>query len=202
MKSPSETRYSLIAKLSDLCDVDAWNEFVEIYQPVIFRLVTERGLQYADATDVTQLVLTRVSQVVEQFDPERQGATFRGWLYRITQNLTIDFLRKQKRTAASCQSLDAPWDWRTLPQPNASESQEFRRCYEQRLFVLASQVVRQRVAEKTWQAFWQTEIEARPVREVARSLGIHEGAIYVARSRVMARLKKEVQQRLDETGIH
>ena len=202
MKSPSETRYSLIAKLSNASDVGAWNEFAQIYQPVIFQLVSERGLQYADATDVTQQVLTRVSQVVDQFDPERQGATFRGWLYRITQNLTMDFFRQQQRAGNKAVSFNAELDWGAIPQPSASDTMEFRTCFEQRLFVLASQVVRQRVADQTWQAFWRTEIEGHQVRDVAKSLQVSDGAVYVARSRVIASLKKEVQNRLNETGLH
>ena len=100
MTSTPDTRYSLIAKLRDSQDVQAWNEFASIYQPLIFRVVAARGLQYADATDVTQEVLARVAKVVEQFDPAHASVTFRGWLYRIARNHCLNLLRSRANNPA------------------------------------------------------------------------------------------------------
>jgi len=200
MKPTPDTRYSLIAKLRDPRDVIAWNEFAGIYQPLIFRVVSARGLQHADATDVTQEVLARVAGAVEQFNPAHESVTFRGWLYRITRNITIDFLRKQSRDRIRTNG-GAKGEWPDVASPVPGDSAEFRRQFEKQVFRVVAQEVRGHVQEKTWQAFWETEIRQRPVGEVAGELDLTAGAVYIARSRVLARLKKEVQKRLAETGI-
>lgn len=199
METTPDTRYSLIARLRNPHDVEAWGEFASIYQPLIHRLVTERGLQYADATDVTQEVLARVARAVEQFDADHQNVTFRGWLYRITRNLTIDFLRHQNRR--KLQRIEgAAIDWNAIPEPSADESAEFRSQYERQLFISVAQSIQRQVRPHTWNAFWATEILRQSVEETARQLGLTVGSVYVARSRMIARLKSEIQKRLAETS--
>lgn len=197
MNSTPDTRYSLIGKLRDSQDAEAWAEFAAIYQPLILRIARARGLQHADATDVTQEVLTRVAGAVERFDQDKPGATFRGWLYRITRNVVIDFLRHRDRhsmvqgqTEVHC-AIDQ--------EPTQEESAEFQREFQRQIFWLAARQVRTQVQPTTWQAFWQTEVEGQAVAAVAESLGISSGAVYVARSRVLARLRSESEQRLAET---
>ena len=199
MESTPDTRYSLIARLRNPRDVEAWSEFASVYQPLIHRMVTERGLQYADATDVTQEVLARVAKAVEQFDASHESVTFRGWLYRMTRNLTIDFLRRQNRRQQK-RVEGAAIDWNSIPDPSPGESAEFRGHYERQLFVAVAQTVQRQVKPHTWNAFWSTEIQRQTVEETARQLGLTVGSVYVARSRVIARLKNEIQKRLDETA--
>lgn len=197
MNSTPETRYTLIGKLQNPEDVEAWSEFTSIYQPLIFRICRKRGLQHADATDVTQEVLTRVAQAIEKFSADHHGSTFRGWLYRMTQNLVIDFMRKRNRNVLA--KANHPLQLADNNAPDNNESAEFRLEFQRQIFWLVAKEVRQQVNPKTWQAFWLTEIEQLPVGEVAEKLDVSTGSIYVSRSRVIARLKQEAEQRLDET---
>jgi RNA polymerase sigma-70 factor (ECF subfamily) len=194
-----DTRYSLIAKLRDPADAHAWNEFVELYQPLIFRVASNRGLQEADARDVTQEVLARVCRVIESWDGEQRNSTFRGWLFRITRNLTIDYLRSARQGRLRLQTLNADNDLDQLPDPNSGDSSEFYLYFERQIFALAARRVQTEFQPKSWQAFWQTEVLRQPVAHVAEKLEMSRGAVYVARSRVIARLKREVQLRTDET---
>lgn len=195
-----ETRYSLIAKLHDPTDMQAWDEFAQLYQPLIFRIVTNRGLQYADAKDVSQEVMSRVSKAIDRWDPNHEKSTFRGWLYRITRNLTIDFLRQTQNAKWQAIKMERHFDIEQLADPASHESAEFYLQYERQLFALVAQQVRTQVQERTWLAFWQSEVLGKPVSEVSRNLKMTAGAVYVSRSRVMARMKKEIQLRLDETN--
>ncbi len=52
--------------------------------------------------------------------------------------------------------------------------------------------------EATWRAFWQTAVENQPAKQVAEALGVSVGAIYIAKSRVLARLRQKIQEVLDE----
>lgn len=198
MNSTPETRYTLIGKLQNPEDVEAWSEFTSIYQPLIFRICRKRGLQHADATDVTQEVLSRVSQAIEKFSTERRDSTFRGWLYRMTQNLVIDFLRKRNRNVLA--KANYPLQMADNNAVDCDESAEFRLEFQRQIFWLVAKNVRQQVQPKTWQAFWLTEIEQLPVEQVAKKLDASTGSIYVARSRVISRLKKEAEHRLAETN--
>lgn len=193
-----DTRYSLLGKLQDLQDAEAWEEFTELYQPLIFRICISRGLQYADATDVTQEVLARVAAVIEKFDREKSGATFRGWLHRVTRNLVIDFFRKGKRDVL-LQSDRLTW-FELETGADQKDSTEFDIEFQRQVFRAVAQRVQARVQPATWNAFWQTEIEQRPVSDVAGELGMNRGAVYMARSRVLMRLRKAVEERMQETN--
>ena len=97
MSENPTTRASLIVRLRTTDDAVAWQEFVDIYQPLVFRLARAKGLQTADALDTTQEVLARVAHVINGWDPNPELGTFRGWISRITRNLVVDFLRSQNR---------------------------------------------------------------------------------------------------------
>ena len=93
-----QTRQTLILRLKSTEDAAAWEEFVEIYYPLIHRLATTKGLQAADAQDVAQEVLSKIAKAINQFDPHPESGSFRGWISRITRNMVIDFLRSKKRS--------------------------------------------------------------------------------------------------------
>ncbi|MFK7768580.1 MAG: RNA polymerase sigma factor [Mariniblastus sp.] len=198
-----ETRASLIARICDSGDEDSWTEFVQIYQPVVQRFIQRHGLQYADAAEVTQEVLTRVAKSIESFDMKREKCTFRGWLYRITRNQAIDFLRKRSvdrsRNAGQDNGLSQFAD-PNLANASRVESNEFQAEYEKQLFHWAAEKVKPSFKPSNWQAFWLSTVEGIPIEKVADRLDIEVSAVYVARSRIMSRLSKLIQQRLSETS--
>lgn len=198
MKSTSNTSYSLLGRLRDSQDAEAWSEFTTIYQPLIFRICLTRGLQHADATDVTQEVLTRVAGAIEQFDSDRSGATFRGWLYRVTRNLVIDFFRQNNRDFLV--QAEQPLQLAAGADPVHDGNTVFQLEFQRQVFWVVAQEVQSQVQPATWQAFWQTEIEQRSVDEVACELKMKRGSIYTARSRVITRLKNAVEKRMQETS--
>ena len=196
MNEAPETRLSLIARLHQSNDGDAWSEFVRIYEPLILAIAQRRGLQHADASEVTQEVLKRVADSIENWDPNPQKGAFRGWLYRVTRNLTIDYLRHHRRWRDRVQISDLE----EITSPSEDESQEFRLEFERQLFNLAATEVKSAFKPENWQAFWLTAVQNKSVEEVARQLNLPRSKVYVARSRVMARIAKVIQQRLDETA--
>lgn len=200
MDSTPDTRYTLIGKIRNPQDADAWAEFTSIYQPLIFRIVRARGLQHADATDITQDVLAKVASVIEKFSDQHPTGSFRGWLYRITRNVVVDFLRKQSKNPLvySEQTMELTAD----ADPTENESAEFQREFQKQIFWVVAKTVRTQVKPATWQAFWSTEIERQSVEQVAKNLKITVGSVYVSRSRVIARLRKEAQKKLSETSTH
>ncbi|MFK7766004.1 MAG: RNA polymerase sigma factor [Mariniblastus sp.] len=199
MTQPPETRISLIGRLHDPTDSAAWSEFVEIYQPMIQRIVQRRGLQYADAAEVTQDVLARVSRAVVGWDPDPDKGSFRGWLYRMTRNLTVDHIRRNKSPNMKRDS-DSHFDLNQIAEPTADESQEFQVEYERQLFNWAAANVQSSFKPENWQAFWMTTVEGKSIDETAQKLELQRGAIYVARSRVMAKIALVIRERLQQSN--
>ena len=196
--SDPETRISLIARMRDMNDEEAWEEFVEVYQPLVQRFIQRHGLQYADAAEVTQEVLSRVAKSIESWEESHERSTFRGWLYRITRNLTIDFLRKRKVEGERLGKGDAGLS-QVASSEDASKSQEFQAEYEKQIFYWAAERLKPSFKPENWQAFWLSTVEGHSIDEVSKQLKMDCGKIYVARSRIMSRLSRLVQKRLDET---
>ena len=239
--SPSgTTRPSLLIRIRNAGDREAWQQFVDLYAPLIYGLARKRGLQDADAADVTQEVFRAVANRIAarsgepggvrprcpedkgseargqesevrnqesgvrgqesearrqefsawEYDPKR--GSFRSWLYTVTRHKISDFLagRKQPRgTGDTCTQ-------RFLEeQPGTDEDEsDWQRKYQQRLFAWAAERIQVEFQETTWKAFWQVAVEGKSGEETARSLGMSVGAVYVAKSRVLARLKKEIEE--------
>jgi RNA polymerase sigma-70 factor (ECF subfamily) len=101
------TRASLLARLGDPQDRAAWQQFVALYGSLVYGFVRQRGLQDADAADLTQEVFLAVSQSIGrwQYDP-RQGS-FRGWLYGITRHKLAKFLQRRRTRPAGSGSGDS-----------------------------------------------------------------------------------------------
>jgi len=193
MRDAPETRASLLVRLRDARDEQAWSEFLEIYQPLVYRLVRRQGFQDADAAELTQEVLVAVSRAIDRFDPSSNRGTFRGWLYRIARNLMVNLLIQHRRHPRSAGGTDMLILLEQQPAAG-DESALYQHEYRRQLFRWATERIRHEFQESTWQAFWLTCVEQRPIAEVATELGMSTGSIYVARSRVMARLRTRIQQ--------
>ncbi len=188
------TRASLLLRLCDSEDHEAWVEFATLYEPVIYRILRQHGLQDADARDVMQELLLAVSRSVDRWNPAKECGTFRGWLRRVARNLVINWLEHRGRrvVATGGSNLQSMLDM--LPAPDKPDTVEFDRELRRAVFHRAAEQVRREVHGETWQAFWETTIaETSPV-DAARKLGMTVGAVRVAKCRVLARLRATVTE--------
>lgn len=192
MSQIPETRPSLLLRLRDPQDSEAWREFLDIYEPLIRRLARRKGFQDADARELAQDVFVAVSGAIDRWDPDRARGTFRGWLFRIARNLMINLLRRQGRHPAATGDSDFLKLLHEQPDPNAEETAFFDLEYRRELFRWAAERVQLEVSEATWRTFQATCVEGRSPDDVAEELGMSRGAVYVAKSRVMARLRKQI----------
>lgn len=185
------TRASLILRLQNADDVAAWDEFVAIYSPAIFRVTRKRGLQTADAENVVQQVSFAVANSLPKWLEREDRGSFRSWLLRIARNETVDLLTRRGTRPLGQDGTTAERLLANLPERDQLSS-ELDLEYERSVFRWASAQVRGVVTEPTWEAFRLSSIEGLPVNEVAERLSIRPGNVYLSRSRVMARIKELV----------
>jgi RNA polymerase sigma-70 factor (ECF subfamily) len=196
MSDTPSTRASLLVRLRNPQDERAWAEFVALYSPLVQALARRSGLQPADAADLEQEVFGAVARAIETYDPDPAKGSFRGWLATIARNRLINGLAARRRHPAGTGDTGALERLAELadPAPSPDDSVLFETEYRRQLFRVAAESVRDRFQPTTWEAFWRTAVEDRPVAEVAAELGLTAGAVYVARNRVMARLREAVQR--------
>jgi RNA polymerase sigma factor (sigma-70 family) len=194
MNEGPSTQASLLIRLRDHGDERAWAEFTEVYGPAVLQLARRRGLQDADAQDLVQDVFRAVAGAIHRYDPDPNRGSFRGWLSRISVNLIINLVTAQKRHPRGSGDTDMQRLLEEQPNVRDEESVLFEAEYRRGLLAWAAERVRGSFSEPVWQAFWQTGVEGRPVAEVADSLGMSVGTVYQYKSRVVVRIRREIEQ--------
>lgn len=195
MVEPPLTRASLLVRIRDGQDQEAWQQFMRIYAPVVYGFARKRGLQDADAADVMQDVLRSVAGAVDKLDYDPARGSFRSWLYTVARNRIFSFLNAQRhKIGLGTGDSGTREKLEQVPGPEWELATAWDEEYERSVAALAMQRVQAEVQPAAWQAFWQTAMEGRGGRDVAQSLGMTPGAVYVTRSRILARIKEEVQR--------
>jgi RNA polymerase sigma factor (sigma-70 family) len=193
------TRASLLVRLRDPRDHDDWVEFVELYEPVVYRLLQRRGLQDADAREVMQDVFMAVGRVVDRWDQARDRGTFRGWLRTMTRNLTVNWLQRRDRNILAAGGDDLQAMLEQIPAASETESAEFDLELRRAQFRQAAQRVEREVQPSTWRAFWETGVVGATAADAAAKLGMHVGAVRVAKCRVFVRLRAAIAEIENDT---
>ncbi len=189
-----ETRVSLIGKLNDPASDEAWTEFARLYRPLVIRIARAKGLQHADAEDLAQEVLATVGRAIGSFDADADGS-FRGWLFTITRNLCVNHLTRPRGPIGSG---DSEMQRMLQEQPADEATVTLFQIEHRRLrFQQAAEQIKSQFNESTWLSFWLTAVAGRSIESVANELGKTNGAVRVARCRVLAKLKETINESLD-----
>ncbi len=192
-ESPA-TRASLLVRLRDGGDAGAWQEFVQVYAPVIYGFARKRGLQDADAADLMQEVLRSVSNAAHRLDYDPSRGTFRGWLFTVTRNKIFNFLDSRRRRIQASGDSRVQQRLEEHSDGDGRLSADWDADYERALAARAMELVKGEFQPASWQAFVLTAVEGRSPAEAASRVGISVGAVYVAKSRVISRLRQEIER--------
>lgn len=199
MAEAPATRITLLNRIRATDDADAWAEFARLYGPVVYGFARKRGLQDADAADLVQDVLRSVARNAHRINYDPKRGTFRGWLYTVTRNKVYNFLsanRNRPKAGGGDNGSQERLD-QLSGKPDEAEA-EWELEYQRRLSAKAMERVKHEFQPNTWQAFWGTAVDGRSAADVGKELRMTSGAVYVAKSRVLARLRDEVQQLMAE----
>ncbi len=185
------TSVSLLERLKQPAAREAWTRFVDLYTPLLFSWARRQGLKDQDAADLVQDILTTLVQKLPEFTYDRRQS-FRSWLLTLTLNRWRD---NQRRRAVRPREVGAAALAQLAAPDLVAEIAEDE--YRQQLVVRALQVMKAEFRPTTWRACWEHVVSGRSAAEVGAELGLSEGAVYVARSRVLQRLRQELDGLLD-----
>lgn len=186
---PMPTRPSLLLRIRDGGDRPAWEQFVSLYAPMIYGFVRRRGLQDADAADVTQEVLRVVAAKARELEYDPAVGSFRAWLFTVTRHILINAQKRQARHPRGSGDTAMLERLEEQPATGPAEEEVWEQEYRTSRLNWAAERVRGHCEDNTWRAFWRTAVEGESPRSVAESLGMSVGAVHIAKSRVIARLR-------------
>ena len=185
----TDTPATLLDRLRRPGDPAAWTQFVHLYTPLLYRWARQLGLGPAEAGDLVQDVFVTLLKTLPQFRYDGTRS-FRAWLCTLARNKFRDARRKHAPVPAGS-GLDAlaggddPAD--------AVDEAEYRHYLADR----ALQLAKREFNPATWKAFWGVVVEGRPAATVAAELGVTANAVYLARGRVLRRLRQVLDGLMD-----
>jgi RNA polymerase sigma factor (sigma-70 family) len=190
--SAPPTSPTLLQRLRTPDDAAAWERFVEIYAPLLHRHALSRGLQPADACDVVQDAMRGIFLALPRFDYRPDKARFRSWLYRVAENQVRQFLRHGRRRPSGDgrTTLMQAAEVQQAAADEVAAEQRWQEAVRRQLFEWAVGKVQPEFAPRLWSAFWRTAVENEMPDKVAGDLGMTRAAVYMARSRCVARLRQ------------
>jgi RNA polymerase sigma-70 factor (ECF subfamily) len=187
----NSTPISLLDRLRLPNEQIAWERFVQLYSPLLCHWARRLGFQGPEAADLVQDVFTILVQKLPEFryDPEKR---FRAWLWTVTINCCRQRLRRQPALAPLNDGavLSETIEGDTV---EAVAEEEYRQYLTRR----AMELMQAEFQPSTWKAFWGCVVDERPAAEVAQELGLTENAVYLAKGRVLRRLRVELEGLLD-----
>ena len=190
---PNHTRPSLLLRVRDVGDVEAWRTFVTIYAPLTYQFSQRRGLQHADAADLTQEVLSEVARSMRSFEYDPARGRFRDWLLVVTRRVLYRFKARQARRrehGGQNGALESNEDDRA--------DAEWNEAFNARVLRVALERIQSHFQSVTWSAFESVWIANRSAAETAEALSLRIEQVYVAKSRVLKRLCEEVEEITDD----
>lgn len=188
------TRPSLLARLRSRDDESAWREFSDLYAPLVYRFARRKGLQDADAADLLQDVFRKLAVELPRFEYDPRRGAFRSWLFTILRQQLADFLGRKSHETAQ------PAEWAiqagagSEPMSAAGDEEIWNREWQQQLLEWSMHRVQREFGPVTWMAFVRTALDGEAVESVSQELSMTAGAIYVAKSRVLSRIKEEIRR--------
>jgi RNA polymerase sigma-70 factor, ECF subfamily len=180
-------------------DPSAWERIVRLYAPLVASWCRRWGVSEQDMGDLLQDVFSAVACHLNQFRKEQPGDTFRGWISTIARNKVRDHFRRRAGEPAAAGGTEACHHMQQIPDPETLE--DVLECSDDPLFgellLKALESIRGEFHERTWQAFWSVAIDGRPAVDVGAELEMKPGAVRVAKSRVLLRLRRELGDAMD-----
>ena len=197
------TRSSLIGRIRDWQDEQSWRDFYAMYRKMVLRIALKSGLNEHAAEEVMQDTMVAVATSISQYEYKPEQCSFKGWLFHLTRCRISDYYRKKQRRIPSA-SLDLSYH-ADLSETNEGKSallpdSEWEVEWQRGLMELALDRIRLKVNPRHFQAFDFYVVKNWDPGKVAKTLNINIAQVYLAKYRISACLKKEIQQLKEKWG--
>lgn len=192
-----QTSPSLLVRLRDTCDQDAWKRFMETYTPLVYGYCRRRGFQEADSADVAQEVMSQVIRSITTFEYQPAKGRFRDWLGAVVRSKVSRWHRKKSRDPAATAAPETE----DLVAETVGPDQDWDEQFNAYVLREAMNCAKPDFDSKNWRAFEMVWLEGKSPAETAAATGLAISAVYVAKSRVLKRLEREVLRISDDINF-
>ncbi|HZV05747.1 MAG TPA: RNA polymerase sigma factor [Gemmataceae bacterium] len=193
----SPTSATLLERLRDRADSEAWQRLVDLYSPLLSGWLRRHAMQSADEDDLVQEVLLTVAREAPQFQHSGRPGAFRSWLRTILANRLREFWRDRRLQPAGTGDSDIVGMLDQLEDPDSSLSHLWDQEHDQHIARRLLAMIEPQFAPATWQTFRRVVLEGARPDAVAAEMGLTVNAVFIAKSRVLQRLRSESRGLLD-----
>ena len=192
----SVTRQSLLLR-AQAGDGGAWKDLTALYRPMIVGWLLRQGVPANEVDDLVQDILLSVVQSLPSFSHSGQRGAFRAWLRTITRNRACDFWRAREPQAAATGDSGVAEALRQLEDPDSDLNRRWDEEHDRYVLRCLLDLVELEFEPSTVRVFRRVALEDAPSAAVAQELGLSVGAVYMAKSRVLGRLREEAEGLID-----
>lgn len=185
--SMDKTSVTLLQRVKDPGDAQAWEEFFKLYYPLVMKYARIRGLRTSDAEEVAQECMRSLATHMPHFEYSTSRGRFRNYLSTMVHNKIYDLLRRKHPPTAGGAALDQ------VPAPEETEAMWDQVWLWEHLTYCIDRM-ESRCADHTMRAFRLYVLEGRPVEEVCQTLDLSANQVYLAKTRMIQRLRTEVRE--------
>lgn len=196
-----ETSLSLLAQVRQASDPRSWERLVDLYAPLMRRWLRAYGVQDADAEDLMQEVLSAVAREISNFDHNQRPGAFRSWLRTMVVHRLRHFWRSKNIRQVAAGGTSMLEQLNQLEDETSQLSRIWNEQHDREVIARLIELVRPTFLPKTWEAFHRQMFCGQRADQVAEELGMTLSSVYVARSRVLAAVRREAAGLVDSTGL-
>lgn len=189
----ADTSLSLLERLRLEPDEQSWRRFVELYEPLIRGWLRRHDVPTSDAEDLSQDVMAVVVKELPHFQHNHQLGAFRNWLRTVTVNRLRTLWRSRRNRDLATGGSNFAEMLEQLADPTSSLSRLWDQQHDQHVAGRLMAIAEPHFEPKTWQAFRRVVVDGMRAGAVAEELGISVNAVLLAKSRVLARLRREMR---------
>ena len=191
-----ETRQSLLLR-AQTGETDSWKDLTELYRPLILGWLNRQGVPSGDLEDLSQEVLLSVVKHLPGFQHSGHRGAFRSWLRTIVCSRTADYWRALDRDTQAQGGSGATIALQQLADPDSDLNRQWDEEHDRYVLRCLLDLVEEEFEPVTLQAFRRLALDGASGAEAAQDLGLSVSAVYVAKSRVLARIRREAEGIID-----
>jgi RNA polymerase sigma-70 factor, ECF subfamily len=192
----NETRQSLLLR-ARTGETDAWKDLTDLYRPLILGWLHRQGVPARDLEDLSQEVLLSVVKNLPGFQHSGQRGAFRAWLRTIVCSRTADYWRAINAGTQASGGSVATAALQQIADPGSDLNRQWDEEHDRYVLHCLLDLVEEEFEPITLQAFRRLALDGVSGAEVAQELGLSVAAVYVAKSRVLARIRQEAEGLID-----